>query len=88
MKGAQAAANTSRLVPRAVPLAGPGQSPGLTSFTRFPVPKTDMGSKGRQRLGLKVGNISRPSFGHVLIGGSMREAMRACSSFFTCPFLR
>ena len=37
-------ANTDRLVPRAPPLAGPGQSPGLTSLPGFPGPETDMRS--------------------------------------------
>src|SRR4051794_41971136 len=42
-KGAQVdIANTDRLVPRAPPLAGPGQSPGLTSFPGSPRPETDM----------------------------------------------
>src|SRR4051794_22852831 len=44
-KGAQVdIANTDRLVPRAPPLAGPGQSPGLTSFPDSPGPETDMRS--------------------------------------------
>src|SRR4051794_3120816 len=44
-KGAQVdIANIDRLVPRAPPLAGPGQSPGLTSFPDSPGPETDMRS--------------------------------------------
>src|SRR6478736_3144831 len=44
-KGAQVdIANTDRLVPRAPPLAGPGQNHGLTSFPDSPGPETDMRS--------------------------------------------
>jgi hypothetical protein len=47
-EGAQAdAANTDRLVPRALPLAGPGQSPGLTSLPGFLGPEADMRSIAR-----------------------------------------
>ena len=38
------AANAVGLVPRAMPLAGPGRSPDLTSLPRFPGPDTDMRS--------------------------------------------
>jgi hypothetical protein len=45
VKGVQAdAAITDWLVPRALPLAGPGQNPGLTSFSRQPELETDMRS--------------------------------------------
>src|SRR4051812_34620169 len=50
-KGAQVdIANTDRLVPRAPPLAGPGQSPGLTSFPDFPRPETDMRASAPDHL--------------------------------------
>jgi hypothetical protein len=45
MKGAQAAANTSRLVPRACPWRVQGRALAFLPSLGSPVPKTDMRSK-------------------------------------------
>jgi hypothetical protein len=52
---------TDRLVPRAPPLAGPGQRLGLTSLPGSPGPKTDMRSTVPPSQASKNWLISSPS---------------------------